>query len=236
MICKQCGNEININDKVCPVCGTLIDIQTMLVDDEALSEQNPYAEPQPIQAQPIQAQPIQAQPIQPQPVQAQPIQPQPIQAQPVQAQPVQPAPMRPQYESSQPIQPQYAQPVQPQYVQPQPVQPQYVQPQPVQPQYAQPQYGQPAQPPVTPESQSLAKRILGFGIAAIACAWFPITSILGIIFGAIAKGRAKTYDAMNYPSNGMRVTGKILGLIGFIAGIIMTVYYTIYFIAILSVL
>lgn len=228
MICKQCGNTLDVNDKVCAVCGAQVDIQTMPLDEQP-SEQNPYFVNPPAEAQPVQPQYVQPQPVQPQ--YAQPVQP------PVQ-QPVQPKPMRPQYESSQPVQPQYMQPqpVQPQYVQPQPVQPQYAQPQYGQPQYAQPQYGQPVQQAATPESQSLAKGILGFGIAAIVCAWIPIASILGIIFGAIAKGRAKTYDAMNYPSNGMRVTGKVLGLIGFIAGIIMTVYYSIYFIAILAVL
>lgn len=211
MTCKQCGNEININDQFCPVCGAVIDNQTMLVDDGVPSVQNPYSEPQPVQAQPVQAQPIQ-----PQPVQAQPVQPQPVQ-------PIQPAPMRPQYESSQPVQPQAVQPVQPQYTQPQPVQSQY----------AQTVYGQPIQPGVTPESEALSKGILGFGIAAIICAWFPIGSILGIIFGAIAKGRAKTFDANGYPSNGRRVTGKVLGIIGMVGGIVMTVYYTyIFFIAV----
>ena len=233
MICKQCGNTININDSVCPVCGAEVEIQTMLVDDDIPSEQNSYpagqaAEPQ--YAQPVQPQYAQPQPVQPQYAQPQPVQPQYAPPQPVQ-QPVQPKPMRPQYVCSQPVQPQYAQP---QPVQPQPVQP--VQPQYAQPQYAaQPQYGQ-VQPGVTPESQALSKSILGFGIAAVICAWFPIASILGIIFGSIAKGRAKTFDLNGYPTNGRRVAGKVLGIIGLVGGIIMTVYYFFYLIVILSVI
>ncbi len=77
----------------------------------------------------------------------------------------------------------------------------------------------------------MSKSILGFGIAAIILAWFPIGSILGIIFGAIAISKAKRFDAAGYPTNGRRVTGKVLGVIALVFGIILTVYYTIYLFA-----
>lgn len=47
MICKKCGNEININDKVCAVCGAEVEIQTMLGDDDpAFSQGVPSDQPQ----------------------------------------------------------------------------------------------------------------------------------------------------------------------------------------------
>ena len=232
MICKQCGNEISINDTVCAVCGAQVEFQTMLIDDEVQQPSEPqYAQPvqtQPQYAQTVEPQPQYAQPAEPQ--YAQPVQPQQAPPQPIQPEPIQAQPMRPQYEQSQPVPPQ---PVQPQPVPPQPIQPQYAQPQPIQTPYAQPQ---PVNQPITPEAQALLKGILGFGIAAVCCAEWPIASVLGIIFGAIAKNKAKAYDAMGYPSNGRRVAGKVLGIIGFISGIVMTVYWFIYIIAIASVL
>lgn len=123
-------------------------------------------------------------------------------------------------------QPQYAQPVEPQYTQP--VQPQYTQP--VEPQYAQPQYTQNYAPAGGVDERNLSKSTLIMGILSIAFASSFYLSFLGIIFGAIAKGKAKAYTAAGYPLTGRAKVGSILGKVGFILGIVLTVILFIYLI------
>lgn len=163
--------------------------------------------------------------VAPQPVQA--VAEQPVEtAQEVVAQPVETV----QAVAEQPVDnsyAQYQQPVQPQYEQP--VQPRYAQPQYVQPQYGQPQYAQPMQPqynavPIEdPVERELSKSILVFGILGIAFACTFYLSFLGIIFGAIAMGKASKYVASGYILNSHAKVGKILGIAGLIIGIILTV-------------
>ncbi|MBQ9680128.1 MAG: zinc-ribbon domain-containing protein [Ruminococcus sp.] len=206
MICKQCGNELAPGAKFCGVCGTPAEAAPQPVEEVA---QPQYA--QPVESEP--AQPVYTQPVQQpeQPQYAQPVQPEP--AQPVYAQPVQ-----------QPEQPRYAQPAQPQYAQPQ-----Y---QPQQYDFAQPQYnaGMPMEDPV---ERSMSKSVLVFGILAISFAFIPYVNFLGIIFGAIALSKAKKYAASGYVLSGRAKTGKILGLVGLIAGIVCTLFWMIIIIAVI---
>ena len=138
---------------------------------------------------------------------------QPVYAQPADNQYAQPADN--QYAQPAYGQPQYAQPAEPQYNQPQ-----YGQ------QYGQPQYGQPAySAPAAedPTERSLAKSTLIFGILGIA---FPCTfylAFLGIIFGIVAMSKAKKYVASGYVLTGKAKVGKILGTVGMILGIVLTV-------------
>lgn len=69
---------------------------------------------------------------------------------------------------------------------------------------------------------------LVFGILAICFCWFGVTSFLGIIFGAMARSKARqtTYGGMS----GKVRTGHILGTIGLIAGIVLTAIFVISFI------
>lgn len=115
----------------------------------------------------------------------------------------------------QPQQPQYAQP-EPQYPQPDP---QYQQ---LDPQYQQPVYAQPMAPVGDPQERELAKSILIFGILAIAFACSYYIAFMGIVFGAITSGKVKQYVAM-YPLAGKAKTGSILGKVGLIVGIVLTV-------------
>lgn len=110
---------------------------------------------------------------------------------------------------------------QPQYQQPDPYQqPQYQQP--VEPQYQQPVYGQPVSSVGDPQERALAKTILVFGILAIAFACTYYVAFMGIVFGAITSGKVKQYIAM-YPLSGKAKTGSILGKVGLILGIVLTV-------------
>ena len=212
MICKQCGNELSPDAKFCGVCGAANDAA---VAGQPVEDIRPQTE-QPVQ--PVYAQPDRAQYAQP--------------AQPMYAQPDQP-----QY--AQPVQPQYAQPAQPQYAQP--VQQQYAQPE--QPQYyaQQPQYGQPPYAPQyntgavveDPNERAQSKSCLIFGILAIAFGSSFYLSFLGIIFGAIARSKAKTY-MMSYPLVGRAKVGRILGTVGFVLGIILTVFFTIWLIVVIA--
>ena len=120
--------------------------------------------------------------------------------------------------ATQPAEPQYAQPADPYAQQPQQYQPQqYNQYQPQQ--YNQPQYGAAVEDPA---ERSLSKSILIFGILALAfCCTFYL-AFLGIVFGAIAMSKAKKYAAA-YPLTGRAKTGKILGTVGLILGIVLTV-------------
>ena len=122
--------------------------------------------------------------------------------------------------------PQYGQPAQPYG---QPVQPQYGQPvqsygQPMQPQYgqsAQPQYYTAYNPAPDPVASSYAGKALGFGIASLALVCTFWLGFLSIIFGAIAKKQSTNY-AQLAPLSGRAKTGRILGTIGFVIGIIET--------------
>ena len=125
-------------------------------------------------------------------------------------------------------QPQYAQPAQTQYAQP--VQNQYAQPQ-----YAQPQYGQVAQAPVGDANErEMSKSTLIWGILGIAFGCSFYLSFLGIIFGAIGLGKAKNYMAAGYPLAGRAKTGRILALVGMILGIVLTVFFVIWLIAVIA--
>lgn len=73
--------------------------------------------------------------------------------------------------------------------------------------------------------------VLTFGILALA---FCSGGILGIIFGAIGKNKAKAYVDYYGQTTGQVKAGSIMSKIGFIVGIIMTVIWVIYFIAIVA--
>ncbi len=69
--------------------------------------------------------------------------------------------------------------------------------------------------------------VLTMGILALA---FMGTGILGIIFGAIGKNKAKAYVDYYGETTGQVKAGSIMSKIGFIVGIIMTVIWVIYII------
>ncbi len=73
----------------------------------------------------------------------------------------------------------------------------------------------------------MSKSALVFGILAISFAFIPYINFLGIIFGAIALSKAKSYQRAGYVLTGRANVGKILGLIGLIVGIVFTVIFTI---------
>ncbi|MBQ2781553.1 MAG: hypothetical protein IJF42_08390, partial [Clostridia bacterium] len=132
----------------------------------------------------------------------------------------------------QPVAPQYGYGQQPQYG--------YGQ-QPPQYGYAQPVAPQPTYEPagITPEEEDdMSGSILTKGILAIIFAWEPILSIIAIVFGSKA---GKWYDQLcaraGREIGGRAKVGRILGKIGKIGGIVMTVFWPIYiFIIIVAVL
>ena len=69
--------------------------------------------------------------------------------------------------------------------------------------------------------------VLTMGILALA---FMGSGILGIIFGAIGKNKAKPYVDYYGETTGQVKAGSIMSKIGFIVGIIMTVIWVLYII------
>ena len=84
-----------------------------------------------------------------------------------------------------------------------------------------------------PNEREMSKSCLIFGILAIAFGSSFYLSFLGIVFGAIARSKAKTY-MMSYPLLGRAKVGSILGTIGFILGIVLTVFFVIWLIIVIA--
>ena len=81
-------------------------------------------------------------------------------------------------------------------------------------------------------NRSDAIKAMVFGIIAAYFAWFPIFSILGIIFGVIAKNKGIKIMQANPSSratHNFAKAGRITGKVGFIGGICMTAFYVLYF-------
>lgn len=86
--------------------------------------------------------------------------------------------------------------------------------------------------PIESHLRSLGDSAFGKALAATIMAWFPITSIIAIFMGSKALkivGAAYTLAEQNR----VRVTGKckaarVLGMIGKIGGIVMTVFWILY--------
>ena len=70
---------------------------------------------------------------------------------------------------------------------------------------------------------------MGKGIASAVMAFIPILSIVGIILGGINNGAVKKYLAAGGVHTGKVKAASITSKIGLIAGIIMTIFYIIYF-------
>lgn len=91
-----------------------------------------------------------------------------------------------------------------------------------------------------PQIDVLAGSGFGKALAAVIMAWFPITSIISIILGAIGlkavnKARALAENC-GVSAGGKTVAGKIMGLIGLIGGIFMTAIYLLYFIIVAAII
>lgn len=85
-----------------------------------------------------------------------------------------------------------------------------------------------AQPTESPSGTSVMIK----GIIALACAVSFYLSIAGIIFGCLAKSGAKQFmNANGGQLFGKAKVGRILGKIGFIVGIVMSVLFVIWLIA-----
>ncbi|MBP5662001.1 MAG: hypothetical protein J6X30_02470 [Clostridia bacterium] len=90
----------------------------------------------------------------------------------------------------------------------------------------------PAEPVVTGDAQPLAAtvsptKVLVWGILGLA---FSELGILGIIFSCVAKKFANTFEQERGMIFGQAKVGRILAKIGFIVGIVMTVFWTLYII------
>ena len=83
---------------------------------------------------------------------------------------------------------------------------------------------------------ALISSAMTMGIVSCALCWAPFASIAGIILGFMGKKKVEAGTAMyveaNQPIPGKRIPARILTLVGGITGIVMTVFWAIYIIAI----
>ncbi len=98
-----------------------------------------------------------------------------------------------------------------------------------------PMYTQaPQTAPVTnPEIQACVESAFNKSLASTIMAWFPICSILAIIFGSIGLKQVKRAEQMaayyGVSAGGKNIAAKVMGKIGKIAGIVLTAFYGLYF-------
>lgn len=103
---------------------------------------------------------------------------------------------------------------------------------PVQPTFETPVYEQPVVKS-NPAADALSTPILIFGILGIAFASSFYLSILGIIFSGIAKSKVRQFLAEGGVLSGKAKVGSILARIGMILGIVLTVLFVIWLIAVI---
>lgn len=101
---------------------------------------------------------------------------------------------------------------------------QYIQPQ---YQYAQPQYQQ-AQPVGEAPNPVM---VLVFGIISLALSLTFYLSIVGFIFGILGKNKAQDYINSGAAPATQVTVGKRLATAGFIVGLIMSIFFTIFLFA-----
>lgn len=88
--------------------------------------------------------------------------------------------------------------------------------------------------------QELVDSAFGKGLASTIMAWFPVTSIIGIILAAGSKKASK--EAVNLATNlgievgGKNIAAKVLNIVGMIGSIFFTAFYGVYFLIIIALL
>ena len=94
--------------------------------------------------------------------------------------------------------------------------------------------------PTKTELDAMVDEAFGKGLAATICAWFPVASIVAIAQGS--KGLKKLAEAKNLAQqygtslSGKNIAARILGMVGKIGGIVMTVFYPLYIIILIAAL
>ena len=82
-------------------------------------------------------------------------------------------------------------------------------------------------------ARECADAAFGKTLASVIMAWWPVTSIIAIILGAIGLKNVNKAEeiATNYgvSAGGKKVAAKIMGKIGLIGGIVMTAFWVTYF-------
>lgn len=102
-------------------------------------------------------------------------------------------------------------------------------------------HAQTAQPYMVsnPELNTCVESAFSKSLAATIMAWFPICSIIAIFFGSAGLKLADRANEMasyyGCSAGGKNIAAKVLGRIGQISGIAMTVFYAIYIFIIIIV-
>lgn len=86
-----------------------------------------------------------------------------------------------------------------------------------------------AAPSLSPEANNTATAALVWGIVAVVFCQLP----LGFIFGIVGQNKVREAEKMGI-ENGMVKAGRIMSLIGLIVGIVMTVFWAIFFLVMIG--
>lgn len=90
------------------------------------------------------------------------------------------------------------------------------------------------------EVESCVDSAFGNSLAATILAWFPIGSIIAIVLGSkglrLVQKAIEKAGRLGREPGGKNIAAKVLGLIGKISGIVMTVFWGIYMFAIMMII
>ena len=104
---------------------------------------------------------------------------------------------------------------------------------------AQPTYTTPA-PQNVPEIEACAGSAFGKALASVIISWLPIGSIIAIILssGALKLVKRANELAAHYgiSAGGKAIAAKILGIVGKVSSIVVTVIYALYFLVLVGLI
>ena len=90
------------------------------------------------------------------------------------------------------------------------------------------------------EVENMVGEAFSSGLAATICAWFPVASIIAIGKGSKALKKReeaqKMAEAYGVTLPGKNIAARILGMVGKIGGIVMTVFWPLYIIILIAAL
>ncbi len=89
------------------------------------------------------------------------------------------------------------------------------------------------------EIDSLSGPAFGKALASVIMSWYPVTSIIGLILASSALKKVKKANALaercGISAGGKIIAAKIMGTIGKISGIVMTVFWSLYILLIIAI-
>ena len=90
------------------------------------------------------------------------------------------------------------------------------------------------------EIDSLSGPAFGQALASVIMSWYPVTSIIALILSISALKKVKKANALaercGISAGGKIIAAKIMGTIGKISGIVMTIFWSLYILLLIAVI